>query len=105
MIRSNEPMKFWWDCTILVLAIVICYLLPVQVAFEPELLESAWYFNLDLIINIIFGIDIIVNFITSYYDEDGNEVFEYDKIAINYVKKLTFYIDAISTIPFGVTFF
>mmetsp|Transcript_33730 Transcript_33730/g.32766 ORF Transcript_33730/g.32766 Transcript_33730/m.32766 type:complete len:154 (+) Transcript_33730:166-627(+) len=101
LIRCNDPRKFWWDVVILVLAIIICYLLPVEVAFEPPFAAETWYTTLDLVVNIVFGLDIVVNFNTSFYDPDGNEVFERKKIAINYMTKINFWIDIISTVPLG----
>ena len=105
MIRFNDPVKFWWDVMVLILAIFICYLLPVDLAFKPPFGESIWYKVVEDIIECIFAIDVIVHFDTSIYDEDGNEVFSYPHIAQDYLKETHFWIDMIATIPFGVNYF
>ena len=72
MIRFNDPRKFWWDVMVLILAIFICYLLPVDLAFEPPFGESTWYTVVEDLIEVLFAIDVVVHFNTSVYDEDGN---------------------------------
>ena len=72
MINYNDPYKFWWDVMVLCLAIVICYLLPVYLAFKPSFGHSTWWYAVEYGIEVIFGIDVLVHFNTSLYDEDGN---------------------------------
>mmetsp|Transcript_93061 Transcript_93061/g.128241 ORF Transcript_93061/g.128241 Transcript_93061/m.128241 type:complete len:217 (+) Transcript_93061:899-1549(+) len=55
----------------------------------------------DYIINICFGVDIVIAFNTSYYNVDGEEVISRKLIAIRYVKGL-FLIDLISSLPFNL---
>ena len=39
----------------------------------------------DYITDVLFGIDLILNFITAYYDEENNVVKDMKKIARNYL--------------------
>ena len=102
MIRFNDPRKFWWDVMVLILAIFICYLLPVDLAFKPAFGEHEWYHVIEIVIEVIFAIDVLVHFDTSVYDEDGNEIYEYKHVALDYLSETHFWIDMLATIPFGV---
>ena len=48
-----------------------------------------------------FILDIIFEFRTSYLDADKNEVVDWKRIANRYLRSFYFYIDTVSTIPFG----
>lgn len=50
-------------------------------------------------IDITFGIDIIINFITAYEDLDGRYEVRLKKIAINYITGF-FIFDVLATFPF-----
>ena len=39
----------------------------------------------DYITDVLFGLDLILNFITAYYDEENNVVKDMKKIARNYL--------------------
>ena len=43
--------------------------------------------------------DLLINFRTTYIDENDNEVVDFSSIAVNYVKSTSFYLDLISTLP------
>lgn len=57
--------------------------------------------NFDLMVDILFGIDIIVNFITPYEKYDGSLQTSYKKIATRYFFG-AFFIDFIACIPVEV---
>jgi hypothetical protein len=103
MIRFTDPVKFWWDVFILLVSIFICYMLPVDLAFHPPFGETKWWEDIELLIEIMFAVDVLVHFNTSVYDKDGNEIFDYKYIAIHYLTETHFWIDMISTIPLGVS--
>ena len=78
-------MKFWWDAFILVWAIFICYILPIDIAFEPYWKDSSWNNGITILVNIFFAFDILFNFNTTIYDSEGNEEWNRKKIAKEYV--------------------
>jgi len=48
--------------------IITCGMTPIMMAFpEMQTKEISW---LDNSMNVIFGIDILLNFMTAFYDED-----------------------------------
>ena len=65
----------------------MCYtatILPYRVCFIEENID--FFTNFDMIMNIVFGIDIVVSFISAYYDEDNILVTNIKFIALNYIK-------------------
>lgn len=75
-------------------------MIPVEVAFEPEVLESVAFIVINAIIDVCFAIDIFVVFRTTYVDPyDGKEVLDGKQIAKNYLAG-RFWIDLLATIPF-----
>jgi hypothetical protein len=60
-------------------------------------------YNVVLFMDIIYGLDILFNFITSYSDKESF-VQEYSlrKIAFNYLRYGSFVMDAIATMPFSL---
>jgi hypothetical protein len=86
---------------VLMLAIGICFALPMEIAFEPPFgLTTAWI-CIEYFIEACFAIDVLVHFNTTFYDEDGNEVFSRKHIALDYFSEYHFWIDMVATIPFG----
>ena len=88
-----------WDILIIVFAIYNCILIPFDVAFEPILPDALLGF--ERIVDVLFGLDIVVAFKTSYIDTStGLEVFESKKIAMSYIFTGRFFIDLAASIPF-----
>jgi len=74
-------MKFWEALTNITL-LITCILTPIYVAFhEVSDIESAGFgFDINLvntIIDIVFGIDIVVVFFAPYYDDDFRLIDDY----------------------------
>lgn len=56
-----------------------------------------------LLMDIFYGLEIVMNFFTSYADDESfAEEYSLKKIALNYVKNGNFASSMISTIPFGI---
>ena len=56
--------------------------------------------SFDSLIDLVFIVDIILNFRTSYIDPtNGEEVLDPYKISRKYLTELRFYIDVLSTVP------
>jgi hypothetical protein len=83
--RPNDNFKSKWDLMVIFCAVFNCYTIPYKVSFEPPIMNTSFFTVLNLIIDIIFLIDILINFRTSYIDSKGNEVEEPTKIASNYM--------------------
>lgn len=85
----------------LILAIVICFMLPVEIAFEPPFGHSVGWAAFEYGVEAIFALDVLFKFNTTLYDNDGNEIFDRRHIAIDYLSELHFWIDMAATFPFN----
>ena len=72
--------------------------MPYFLVFMPNW-EIKEYFE-EAFLNFIFLIDLIINFLTPYFDQEKEIVMESSKIASHYFKGY-FFIDFISCIPFS----
>ena len=82
-IRANDQKKIAWDSFIILIAIWNAVTVPLEICFDPEIIEifdKFHYFTLDKCFNIIFFIDIGLNSITTFYDTDGEEIFDKPRI-------------------------
>ena len=70
MISPNSWFKLVWNMLILVLAIYTAVLLPIRLAFMDENNISKPMYVFDLFTDIVFILDIIINFF--FVDEDVN---------------------------------
>lgn len=99
-----SPQRLSWDIFMAVLLVYIAITAPYTYAFGPKQNSvcyssiSRWTTKMDLLIDMCFLIDIVLNFFTSYPDKRGNEILDPSRIATNYLKTW-FIVDAISTIP------
>ena len=88
-----------WDILIILFALYNCILIPFDVAFEPVM--PGFLIQFEKIVDILFGLDILVAFKTTYIDTStGLEVFEPKKIALGYVISGRFFVDMAASIPF-----
>lgn len=75
LFRYNETWRKNWDLFIMGLAIWNCIVIPIEVAFKPEVLDFPLFIVIDAFIDLCFAVDIIINFRTSYVNPyTGEEV-------------------------------
>uniref|UniRef100_A0A3Q3W029 Voltage-gated inwardly rectifying potassium channel KCNH2 n=1 Tax=Mola mola TaxID=94237 RepID=A0A3Q3W029_MOLML len=106
-----SPFKAVWDWLILLLVIYTAILTPYSAAFllndqEDPVLQSCIYscspLNVvDLIVDIMFIIDILINFRTTYVNSNDEVVSHPVRIAVHYFKGW-FLIDMVAAIPFDL---
>lgn len=99
--RPHDTFKLRFDSFIICLVLYNCMFLPIGVAFKPAFLKGVGFRFFDFITDIMFFIDILIHFRTTYVNDIGIEVTDNWKMAINYMKG-TFLIDFLATIPFDV---
>uniref|UniRef100_A0A3P9BHJ3 Potassium voltage-gated channel subfamily H member 7 n=2 Tax=Haplochromini TaxID=319058 RepID=A0A3P9BHJ3_9CICH len=113
-ILHYSPFKAVWDWLILLLVIYTAILTPYSAAFllndqeEQKRRECGYSCNplnvVDLIVDIMFIIDILINFRTTYVNQNEEVVSHPAKIAIHYFKGW-FLIDMVAAIPFDLLIF
>ena len=102
LINPDSRFKNIWDIFILIILVALLIFLPIRLAFEPiayEKLTIDQVHIIDILIDIFFFIDIIINFLTFYIDKFGVKITDRKKIAKRYIKSW-FLLDVISTFPF-----
>ncbi|XP_048050637.1 potassium voltage-gated channel subfamily H member 7-like [Megalobrama amblycephala] len=113
-ILHYSPFKAMWDWLILLLVIYTAILTPYSAAFllndiEEQKRRKCGYscspLNMvDLMVDIMFIIDILINFRTTYVNLNEEVVSHPGKIAIHYFKGW-FLIDMVAAIPFDLLIF
>ncbi|XP_042643248.1 potassium voltage-gated channel subfamily H member 6 isoform X4 [Tyto alba] len=111
-ILHYSPFKAVWDWLILLLVIYTAVFTPYSAAFllnEEQVEEKHWDCSyscdplniIDLIVDIMFIVDIVINFRTTYVNINDEVVSHPGKIAIHYFKGW-FLIDMVAAIPFDL---
>ena len=67
LIYPDNSCKDYWDIYITVVLVVSCALIPYQLAYQLENEELSLFL---VVADIFFFLDIVLNFLTVYYDED-----------------------------------
>jgi hypothetical protein len=90
-----------WRNFILIFSFVFCLMFPFRISYTDT------YFNkkhlnfliLDIIIEIIYFTDILLNCITGYYNNNGKLITSFKKIFLNYLSSLWLIVDIVCMIP------
>ena len=100
LIRGHSKWKLRWDLIVMILAIYNCFSIPLEVSFQPDIMNSTLFFVVNSVIDTCFFLDLIINFRTTFiHPKTGSEVIVTSDIAMSYLKG-RFWIDLLATIPF-----
>ena len=86
---------------ILFLAIYTAIVLPIRLAFMDESTIGTTMMLFDIFTDLIFIIDIILNFFFVEEDVDGEVILDQKRIAVSYLKSW-FFVDVIASIPVSI---
>lgn len=103
LISLKSERKQRWDYFVLVLALYNSFTIPLEQAYSPNFLKSSFSSMLDVLIDVLFLVDIILMFFTSYINKRGKETFDQEQIARAYVSTRRFWFDFFSL--FGTSLF
>lgn len=111
-ILHYSPFKAAWDWLILLLVLYTAIITPYVAAFllskdakaRIKGLTSDPLTIVDLVVDVLFILDIIINFRTTYVNKHDEVVSHHGKIAIHYFKGW-FLIDMVAAIPFDLLLF
>lgn len=82
LIRAQSKFRTRWDIVVIILSLWICFTLPVQIAFEPASLNMTYNDIINVSADVIYILDIFVNFRTTVFNELTNdEIFDTRQIA------------------------
>ncbi|XP_072298542.1 voltage-gated delayed rectifier potassium channel KCNH5-like [Eucyclogobius newberryi] len=92
--------KTTWDWVILILTFYTAILVPYNVSFKTRQSNIAWLV-LDSVVDVIFLVDIVLNFHTTFVGPAGEVVSDAKLIRMNYLKTW-FVIDLLSCLPYDI---
>ncbi|XP_022088679.1 potassium voltage-gated channel subfamily H member 1-like isoform X2 [Acanthaster planci] len=93
--------KIMWDWVILLLTFYTAVAVPLNVAFQTQTAKDYISMVVDGIVDIVFFIDVILNFHTTFVGPGGEVVSDPKVIRMNYLKSW-FIIDLLSCLPYDV---
>lgn len=96
----DSRILFFWNMLIMVCVGYIVTFMPYYMVFDKE---SSFRDITEYVLNVIFIIDMILMFFSTFYDSRGDIVSNHKQIAIAYLKGY-FWIDLLTSIPFGLLF-
>lgn len=86
----------------MIIAVFNGFSVPLEVAFYPEGMQGPLFLVINTGIDLLFFMDIIINFRTTYINrKTGNEVVDTKTIALSYLKG-RFWIDLLATLPYAL---
>ncbi|XP_075907486.1 voltage-gated delayed rectifier potassium channel KCNH1-like [Nelusetta ayraudi] len=92
--------KTTWDWVILILTFYTAIMVPYNVSFKTKQNNVTWLV-VDSIVDVIFLVDIVLNFHTTFVGPAGEVISDPKLIRMNYVKTW-FVIDLLSCLPYDV---
>lgn len=85
IISHKHTSKKRWDMMILLLATMNTFFVPLNIAFKPPRFQGTAFKVFDVFVDILFLVDIVLMFMTSYVNSYGQQVTDQAEIAINYI--------------------
>ncbi|RUS72658.1 hypothetical protein EGW08_019580, partial [Elysia chlorotica] len=99
--------KIGWDWLILLCTVYIAIMVPFNAAFRKFDARKSGRFRdfmyIDAGVEVLFAIDIVLNFRTTYLNKSGQVVYESRLIAMNYISGW-FVLDLLAAIPFDLLY-
>ncbi|XP_038048828.1 potassium voltage-gated channel subfamily H member 8-like isoform X2 [Patiria miniata] len=97
IILHYSTFKSIWDWLVLIATLYIAIVVPYNVAVKPQ--KHVVTTILDIMVEILFLTDIVINFTTSFVSKTGVVMYERKEIALHYAKTW-FFIDILAAVPF-----
>jgi hypothetical protein len=99
IIKQDHPFRVKWDLIVMILSIINGITVPLDIAFQPPFFSNSVVVAINYIIDIMFVLDVLLNFRTTYINMNtGEEIFEPKAIALNYLFSAQFCLDFLSAI-------
>jgi len=102
IILHNQKGRLSWDALVACILSILAFYVPYRVCFfweDNDAEEEESIFIFESIMDLIFLVDIVLNFVTTYRKQDIL-ITNPRQIALHYLRGY-FFIDLIATIPFG----
>jgi Ca2+-binding EF-hand superfamily protein len=96
-INPHHPIKRIWDTVVLCLVVYGAVSTPLQIGFDLD--PSGGWMAIEVMVDAVFWVDLIFNFISGYDDGPLHVVYSHKLIAIQYLRRW-FWIDILGVLPF-----
>lgn len=93
--------KTVWDWIILFLTFYTAVTVPYNTAFKNKTMDQVPLLVIDSIVDVVFFVDIILNFHTTFVGPSGEVISDSKIIRMNYLKSW-FVVDVLSCLPYDV---
>ena len=101
VVHPQSPLRFFWDCLILLSMLITAVLLPLQLA-EFSFADNDGMLIFDQVLNSIFILDVVLNFHTGYVSDQQRTVVLDRRLTRKHYLRGWFVPDAIAAIPFNL---
>lgn len=102
MISYKNKSKESWDVLVLTLAVWNSLMVPIELTLNPSFIKHPFTQFLDGAIDLMFLVDMILMFFTSFVTKSGVEEWDSKQVALKYVKSFRFVADFLSLLGTGV---
>jgi len=92
----NAPWRKVWDFVQCPVLLFVSIVVPIRIGFTIDA-KGGW-FAADFLIDVYFWVDIFLNFVTGYEDDDGIQVMNLRKISSMYFRSW-FWVDIVASLP------
>lgn len=102
ILHPKSPVRQSWEALIVLLLVYIMVAVPIRVAFDVFIERHGFTNYFDVLIDVMFLMDIVLNCFSGYYDgETGDVIMDQRKILKKYLKSW-FLLDVIASIPLSI---
>ncbi|KDO31349.1 hypothetical protein SPRG_03966 [Saprolegnia parasitica CBS 223.65] len=102
MVYPDSTLRLSWDSLIAITTIGLTWRLPYSLVFEANMDTPSWTHAFDIVIDIVYLSDIVMNFRTGFR-HDIEIVLDPKKVALHYITTW-FFIDLAGAIPYELIF-
>jgi hypothetical protein len=88
----------WWDLGQIIFLLYISWAVPLRVGLSIDVANWSFWFFFELIVDVYFWIDLVLNFRTAYWAQNGTLEVDPREIKWHYLKSW-FVLDFVSCIP------
>ncbi|ESO02081.1 hypothetical protein HELRODRAFT_119837, partial [Helobdella robusta] len=99
ILLHHSAFKSFWDWAILILTFYTAVMVPYNAAFQGKTMDNILVLVIDSVVDVVFFIDIMLNFHMTFVGPGGEVVSDPTVIRINYLKSW-FIVDLLSCLPY-----
>lgn len=99
ILYPDDSFKSLWSILLSLVLAYTCLVTPYRVAFLSSVDNTQAWYMIDWVTDSIFWFDILVNFLSAYYDNNDNLIVEKRTIVCNYLSGW-FFPDVVGVLPF-----